>query len=143
MVKAYFSLAGIVEYMKKKEINKQSNKTRVSLHDFVASIAKIWKLCVYSYNKSITTKNKGRQKENTFEQMLAYICGINKLKWSRCLSLLNKILNLEEVCKKILKTRKISNLPFAFWCCSLLRCFISFGWLKARSGLLKAIHVFM
>ena len=70
MVKAYFSLAGIVEYMKKKEINKQCNKTRASLHDFVASIAKIWKLCVsYSYNKSITTKNKGGQKENTFVQM--------------------------------------------------------------------------
>ena len=106
MVKAYFSLAGIVEYMKKKEINKQCNKTRASLHDFVASIAKIRKLCMYSYNRSITTKNKGGQKENTFGQMLAYICGINKLKWSRCLSLLNKILNLEEVCKKILKTKK-------------------------------------
>ena len=35
MVKAYFSLADIVEYMKKKEIDKQRNKTRASLHDFV------------------------------------------------------------------------------------------------------------
>ena len=35
MVKAYFSLADIVEYMKKKEIDKQRSKTRASLHDFV------------------------------------------------------------------------------------------------------------
>ena len=35
MVKAYFSLADIVEYMKKKEIDNQRNKTRASLHDFV------------------------------------------------------------------------------------------------------------
>ena len=35
MVKAYFSLADIAEYMKKREINKQRNKTRASLHDFV------------------------------------------------------------------------------------------------------------
>ena len=35
MVKAYFSLADIVEYMKKKEIDKQCNKIRASLHDFV------------------------------------------------------------------------------------------------------------
>ena len=34
MVKAYFSLADIAEYMKKREINKQRNKTRASLHDF-------------------------------------------------------------------------------------------------------------
>ena len=34
MVKAYFSLADIVEYMKKKEIDKQRNKTRASLHEF-------------------------------------------------------------------------------------------------------------
>ena len=39
MLKAYFSLADIVEYKKKKETNKQRNKTRASLHDFVASIA--------------------------------------------------------------------------------------------------------
>ena len=42
-------------------------------------------------------KTKGTQKYNTFVQMLANICGINKLKWPRCLSLLRKILNLEEV----------------------------------------------
>ena len=35
MVKAYFNLADIAEYMKKREINKQRNKTRASLHDFV------------------------------------------------------------------------------------------------------------
>ena len=35
MVKAYFSLADIAEYMKKREINKQRNKTSSSLHDFV------------------------------------------------------------------------------------------------------------
>ena len=35
MVKAYFSLADIVEYMKKKEMDKQRNKTRASSHDFV------------------------------------------------------------------------------------------------------------
>ena len=28
-------------------------------------------------------KTKGGKKENTFVQMLAYICGINKLKWPR------------------------------------------------------------
>ena len=51
-------------------------------------------------------KTKGTQKYNTFVQMLANICGINKLKWPRCLSLLKKILNLEEVFKRILTTKK-------------------------------------
>ena len=35
MVKSYFSLTDTVEYMKKKEASKQSNKTRASLRDFV------------------------------------------------------------------------------------------------------------
>ena len=143
MVKAYFSLADIAEYMKKREIKKHRNKTRASLHDFVvrninrkfyASIARSVDLqesrefkssmtatlfiqnlktvralrvssCVIpnNMNKSIKTKDKGGQKENTFVQMPAYICGMNKLKWPRCLSLLKKILNLEEVFKKICK----------------------------------------
>ena len=39
----------------------------------------------------------GHKKATLLYNVLANICGINKLKWPRCLSLLRKILNLEEV----------------------------------------------
>ena len=66
-------------------------------------------------------KQRGHKKATVLFNVLANICGTNKLKWPRCLSLLKKILNLEE----ILTTKKNSNLPFAFRCCSLLRLFVS------------------
>ena len=46
-------------------------------------------------------------------QMLVYICGMNKLKWPRCLSLLKKILNLEEVFKKICKRNLLFTVCFS------------------------------
>ena len=51
-------------------------------------------------------KQRGHKKATLLYNVLANICGINKLKWPRCLSLLKKILNLEEVFKKILTTKK-------------------------------------
>ena len=82
-------------------------KIEGGLKFFISNFASLSRRIALNNLKSIKNgyarpKTKGTQKYNTFVQILANIFGINKLKWPRCLSLLKKILNLEEVFKNCL-----------------------------------------